>query len=174
MEADEVPGGSWLCPEVEDGSEFVLPGKLCMLFCDPQEEYGGGRLCVEDGSWAGVGATCPRAACGRRVATATAARSGASTAAWRTRAAWPPWRGRGSRPSVTSSPGPGTVCWAARWIYYYNYYITNIFNVPGLLQHRVPPVRGLLAHVSQHARSLQHRHVSRQAQGGRRLRAAVL
>ena len=54
MEADEVPGGSWLCPEVEDGSEFVLPGKLCMLFCDPQEEYGGGRLCAEDGSWAEV------------------------------------------------------------------------------------------------------------------------
>ena len=25
-----------------------------MLFCDPQEDYGGGRLCAEDGSWAEV------------------------------------------------------------------------------------------------------------------------
>ena len=32
----------------------MLPGKLCMLFCDPQEDYGGGRLCAEDGKWAEV------------------------------------------------------------------------------------------------------------------------
>ena len=136
----------------------------------------GRRCCRPTPPSSGAGATCPRAACGRRVATATAARSGASTAASRTRAAWPPWRGRGSRPSVTSSPGPGTVCWAARWTYYYYYYhyYIIIYNTPGLLQHRVPPVRGLLAHVPQHARSLQHRHVSRQAQGRGRLRAAVL
>ena len=179
-----MPGGRWECPGLAATGASVKQGMSCMLFCD--DTFAGSKTCSYEG-WQDTPAPGNAGVdCGCHMSESClwqTCRYGNSSQEWSVNCGLEDTgclaavAGAGLDAECDEFTGAGDCLLGCEvdillLLLYYQYIL--IYNTPGLLQHRVPPVRGLLAHVPQHARSLQHRHVSRQAQGGGRLRAAVL